>query len=230
MVGHLEALALPQQEVKVGGAAGRRRGEERGEVGRLELRGHAGQRRRRRRRGEGELHPPRPRVRVRHVHRARLREERRARRAVAPRHGRRPRQERVVHHGAHGPALAGLPAEELVQSGRPGRLEAGQVGALVAELVVAAGGAAGGVGGDVDAAAAAAGGRRRAAAGVEQGARDGEGAPDAAVGGEALAELEQRVDVALRRVREEQHVDAAIRICHCRATCFLHRCTAALHL
>jgi hypothetical protein len=34
-----------------------------------------------------------------------------------------------------------------------------------------------------------------------------ERAPDAAVRGEALAELEDRVDVALARVREQQNVD-----------------------
>jgi hypothetical protein len=38
----------------------------------------------------------------------------------------------------------------------------------------------------------------------------GEGAAHAAVRGEALAELEERVDVAQDRVGKEEHVDAAV--------------------
>ena len=45
---------------------------------------------------------------------------------------------------------------------------------------------------------------------AEREPRRGERAPDAAARGEALAELEDRVDVALARVREQEDVDALL--------------------
>jgi broad specificity phosphatase PhoE len=66
----------------------------------------------------------------------------------------------------------------------------------------------------VDGAAAASSvGLLLAAAPTEHEPRHGERAPDAAVRGEALAELEDRVDVALARVREQEDVDTVHRVC-----------------
>ena len=196
VVCHLKPLALLQHEVKVGAAAAVGLREERREVGRPEPHRQAGQLRQGLARRHRQVHQAGPRVGVRHVHHARLREEGRARRAVPARHARRPLQERVVHHGAHGPASSGLGAEELVQRRRPRRLEPREVRLRVASLVVAARVAAVGEGGDVDRA-----GLRLALAEDEPG--HGEGAAHAAVGGEPLAELEERVDVALGRVGKE---------------------------
>ena len=104
-------------------------------------------------------------------------------------------------------SAARLRDEERVQRlGTRGRepLEVGPAGA--AELVGAAAVAAVGEDRDVDGGAAA--GARLGGAGHEAGRR--EGAPDATVGGEALAELEQRVDVALDRERQQEDVEAVV--------------------
>ena len=124
---------------------------------------------------------------------------------AAPRHALRPRQERVVHHHVHGAAvLCRLRREERVQRLGPGRLEPLVVGgAHPPHLVGPAAVAAVGEDGDVHRARGRPGG-----VGDEAGRR--QGAPDAAVAGEPLAELEQRVDVALDRERDEEDVDACL--------------------
>ena len=124
--------------------------------------------------------------------------------AAPPRDARRPRQERVVHEHAHGAAPLRLGPEERVQGLGPGRLQPAQVRADAAGLAEAAAVAAVRDGGDAD---GVAGGRLALA---EREPRRGERAPDAAARGEALAELEDRVDVALARVREQEDVDALL--------------------
>ena len=125
---------------------------------------------------------------------------------AAPPHPLRPRQERVVHQRAHRPPLCRLGLEELAHGFRPGRLEPGRVRLDPAGLAEAAAVAAVGDGGDVDGAARG----RLLATLAEHEPGHGESAPDAAVRGEALAELEDRVDVALARVREQEGVDAVL--------------------
>ena len=124
--------------------------------------------------------------------------------AASP-HPLRPRQERVVHQRAHRPPLCRLGLEELAHGFGPGRLQPGRVRLDPAGLAEAAAVTAVGDGGDVDGAS-----RGRLAALAEHEPGHGQSAPDAAVRGEALAELEDRVDVALARVREQDNVDAVL--------------------
>jgi len=159
--------------------------------------------------------------------------------AASP-HPLRPRQERVVHQRAHRPPLRRLGPEELAHGLRPGRLQPGRVRLDPAGLAVAAAVAAVGDGGDVDGAsrgrlAALAEhepghGQSASVAAVRDGGdadgvsgarlavaehepRRGERAPHAPVRREALTELEDRVDVALARVREQEDVDVAALRC-----------------
>jgi hypothetical protein len=197
MVGRVQADELAHQQVQLGAIV--RIGQERRQIARPEPAREPGQRlellfsKRERR-----LHPPGPDVPVRHVHRARLRKEGHAGGAVPPPHPLRPRQERIVHQRAHRPPPLRLGPEELAHGRRPGRLQPGRVRLDPAGLAAVA---AVGDGGDVDGAAG-----RRLAALAEHEPGHGESAPDAAVRGEALAELEDRVDVALGRVREQENV------------------------
>jgi hypothetical protein len=152
------------------------------------------------------LHPSSLGVLVRHVNGGRLREEARGLGAAPPRHAGSPGlQECVVHHRAYLPALLRLRAEQLVEGARPGGLQTGQVGRDVAAglqepgVVEAIGDL-----GEVDGAGA------RILALAQEVGRYRERAPDAAAGvgsGEALTQLEHRVDVALARVWQQEDMD-----------------------
>lgn len=202
MVGRVQAVELVRQQVQVRGVVAGI-GQERRHVARHEPRRQPGQvyglpg-------GERRPDPSGERVRVRHVYRAGLREKRRGRRAVARRHAPRPRHERVVHHHAHGAALLRLGAEERGHGLRPDRLQPGQVRVRAAGLRDAAAVAAVRDGGDAD------GARGRVVALAQDEPGRGERAPDAGARGEALAELEHRVDVALAWVRKQEDVDALL--------------------
>ncbi|WVZ65587.1 hypothetical protein U9M48_014923 [Paspalum notatum var. saurae] len=151
--------------------------------------------------------PAAPDVAVGHVDGARLREEGDGGGAVAARHALRPRQERVVDERADGAALRSLVPEEVGQRGGARGLEAGQVGGDVAALAEAAAVESVRDGGEADRRARGGVGR----AGGEDEAGDGQRGAQA-VERQALGELEHGVDVALARVRQEQHVAAGLHL------------------
>ncbi|KAB8094975.1 hypothetical protein EE612_022502, partial [Oryza sativa] len=151
---------------------------------------------------DGQPNAPRPDLPVDDVHGARLREERGGWHPSAARHAPRPREVRVVHQHAGRPPRGGLGAEEDTQGLRahirqpPGVLPGVPAGRH------AAGVEAVGDGGDAEGGGRGRDGGENVAGGDERG-------EEAVVRREVAAELQDRVDVALRLGESEEEDMAA---------------------
>jgi hypothetical protein len=172
--------------------------QERREVSYFELGRQPGQFRQYLRPHRRRRYPPGPRVRVHHVHGARLHKERRACRAVPPRHTfRRPLYQAIPELGPRRRLLRRLRRRRPGRARRDGSplLRAAPVGRVPdAGRAPRAGVGAGPAGARVPA----------------------ESAPDAIESGEPLPELKQWVNVALNGKWEENDVDAMVGACHSR--------------
>jgi hypothetical protein len=200
LVGFLQPLELPYGCLKEHGTPVRPRRERRHAVGaqldaKQSAREHIAAVRHRQRQ------TPRPHLTVDEVHGARLRQERRGRHASLLRHPPRPRQVRVVHQHADRSALPRLRRDEVRQRLGAHGLETAPVLRGVGTRGRAAVVKAVGDGCHPEWLAGRRGGGEHVPGGDERGAQ--------AVVGQAAAELEQRVGVALpARVRQQQDVRA----------------------